>query len=87
MSEKTNFNTKGDIYVIPDGDFDVQEARVARSKKADWNDFELMGANNRGEGEYVAPVETDPMKMQEALKRIKSRKIGFSILNAMRNTV
>lgn len=85
MSEKINFNTKGDTYVIPDDDFNIQEAGVERSKKADWNDFELMGANNREEGEYVAPVETDPVKMEAALERIKKRKIGLSILSAMRN--
>lgn len=85
MSEKINFNTKGDTYVIPDSDFNIQEAGVERSKKAGWNDFELMGASNKEEGEYVAPAETDPMKMQEALERIKKKKIGFSILSAMRN--
>ena len=85
MSEKINFNTKGDTYVILDSDFNIQEAGVARSKKADWDDFELMGANNKEEGEYVAPTETDPVKMQDALERIKRKKIGFSILSAMRN--
>lgn len=87
MSEKIiNFNTKGDTYVIPDSDFDIQEAKVARSQKADWNDFELMGANNKEEGEYIAPTETDPVKLQDALERIKrNKKIGFSILSAMRD--
>jgi len=85
MSEKINFNTKGDTYVIPDDDFSIQEAGVKRSKKADWKDFELMGANNREEGEYVAPQETDPAKIEAALERAKKRKIGLSILDVVRN--
>lgn len=85
MSEKINFNTKGDTYVIPEDDFKIQDAGVERSKKADWDDFELMGASNKEEGEYVAPHETDPQKMEVALERIKNRKIGISILGAIRN--
>lgn len=84
MSEKVNFNTKGDTNVRFEDDFRIQDAGVERSKKANWDDFELMGANNKEEGEYI-PSETDPQKLKMALERIKKRKVGISILNAIRN--
>lgn len=87
MSEKiTNIKTKGDTDVKNDGDFNSQEAGVARSKRAEWNDFELIGANNKEEGEYVGSSESDPRKLEAALERIrKSRFIGTSVLSALNN--
>lgn len=85
MSEKVNINTKGDTNVILDDDFSIQDAGIERSKKADWYDFELMGGSNKEEGEYVALAETDPIQMQEALKRIKNRKVGLGVLSVLRN--
>ncbi len=85
MSEKVNINTKGDTNVILDDDFSIQDAGIQRSDKAGWDDFELMGASNKEEGEYVAPVETDPKEMQKALDKIKNRKVGLGVLSVLRN--
>lgn len=87
MSEKVNINTKGDTNVILDDDFSIQDAGIERSDEADWDDFELMGASNKEEGEYVAPVETDPKEMQKALDKIKNRKVGLGVLSVLRNVV
>lgn len=85
MSEKVNINTKGDTNVILDDDFSIQDAGIERSDEAGWDDFELMGASNKEEGEYVAPVETNPKEMQKALDKIKNRKVGLGVLSVLRN--
>lgn len=84
MSGKiVNFKTKGDTDVKND-DLSIEGARVKRTKEAKWNDFELIGATNKEEGEHVSSAESDPIKLEAALERIrKSRFIGTSVLSAL----
>lgn len=85
MSEKiVNINKEGDTDVKIEDDFSIQKAGVERSKKADWNDFELIGKSNKEEWEHVGTSESDPVKMEAALRKIqRSRFLGKSVLSAL----
>lgn len=83
MSEKININEKGDTNVKSEEEFDIRKAGIERSKKADWDDFELMGGSNKEEGEYVAPPEADPAKMNAELRRAKAKIVGLGVLQAI----
>jgi len=82
MSANTKLNIEGATYVIP-GEEPYNEAEIKHSNEADWNDFQVMGKDNREEGEYVPPVDADPEKVAAALKRAKSIRFGRGILNVL----
>jgi len=80
MSEKIKTKIEGDTYVIPDDDFSIQNADIKRSGNAEWDDFEVLGKNNKDEAEHVMSSDTDPKKMEAALRLIRRRRVGVSVL-------
>ncbi len=83
MSENIKLNIEGATYVIP-GEEPYNEAEIKHPQEADWNDFQVMGSNNQEEGDYIPPVDADPEKVAEALKRAKSIRFGRGVLNVFR---
>ena len=87
MSEKNNFNTKGDTNV-ESGEtalrktniIDMEAAEVKHAGKGDWDDFEAFESSNEKEGEYVAPPEAN-VDLDEVLKRAKASHVGRKILS------
>lgn len=86
MNTKTNFN-KGETNVKNDDTmsvmnvnvFDVTNAGVARSGKGEWDEFELIGASNKQEGEYK-PVVDEEMDRDVLTRRIQNSRVGRKIL-------
>lgn len=87
MSEKINFNTKGETNV-EDGEtvlrktniIDMENAEVKHAGQGDWDDFEAFESSNKREGEYVAPPEDD-VDLDAVLKRAKASHVGRKILS------
>ncbi len=87
MSEKINFNMKGETDV-KDGEtilkktniVDMDQAEIKHAGEGDWDDFEAFGSSNKREGEYVAPPE-EGTNLDEVLKRAKASHVGRKILS------
>ncbi len=87
MSEKINFNTKGETNV-EGGEtalrktniIDMEAAEIKHAGKGDWDDFEAFEASNEKEGEYVAPPEND-VDLDEVLRVAKASHVGRKILS------
>lgn len=90
MSEKINFRAmEGDTNVKTDeGEtalrktnmIDMDEAEIAKTGEANWDDFEMLGASEKGEREYVAPPE-EGTDLEAILKRAKASHVGRKILS------
>lgn len=77
-----NLNKQGDTNVRAESI--VENADIKGTMEAEWDDFQLMGDDEKDERRYVAPPEADEILME--LKRAKSKKVGHSILTILSHT-
>lgn len=87
MSEKINFNTKGETNeeggetaLRKTNIIDMDVADIRHAGKGDWDDFEVFETSNEKEGEYIAPPDEN-VNLDEVLKRAKASHVGRKILS------
>lgn len=87
MSEKINFNTKGETNeeggetaLRKTNIIDMETAGIKHAGKSNWNEFEAFEDSNEAEGEYVAPPGEN-VNLDEVLRAAKASHVGRKILS------
>ncbi len=80
-----NVNSKD--YVDPtidlkEAEFDAATAGVKHGRRADWNDFQVMGSSNKAEGEYVPPKEVEDVDLEAIIGKAKAIKFAKTIIGS-----
>lgn len=70
-------HSEGETLLRKTNIFDISSAGISRRGKGSWNEFELIGASNEQEGEYVSSSRLDHASFHE---RVRNTHVGRMLL-------